>query len=199
MDDRTSEIYEKLKQEIHTIHVKWILYKQIFSPIAENIELLNRHGSNIFHMLQTQTINEIILNFSKLTDRQKQGNFENLCLSQLTVYASDNTEIDIAQGLKLRFTYLKGACKNFRTARNKLVAHADLSHSLGVAKEPCPGISFEDIEGALNFLRDYINYFEFHYVGTKTVYNMPTISLASDGNKLLKALKNADNFEKLNV
>ena len=195
MDDRISEIFSKLKYEANALHVKWVLYRQVYASKPEDIELLNRHGSNIFYMFQMQTLDDVCLIFSKLTDPNRQGSNENLSLKQLIVYASDNSEPELAQNLKAKFDLLKDACEKFRLLRNKRIAHADLTHSLGVANEPLPGISREYIEKALELLRGLLNHVELHYRDTQTAYDMVIIPYSSDGNKLLKALRNAEKYE----
>lgn len=197
MDGRITEIFEKLKHEVNILHVKWTYYRQLYASKSEDIELLNRHGSNVFYMFQIQTLDEVCLIFSKLTDPNKQGSNENLSLKQLIVYASDSSEPEFAQTLKHKFEKLKAACENFRLLRNKRIAHADLTHGLGAESEPLPGISKEYVENALSFLRDLMNHFELHYRDSQTAYDMVIIPFTSDGNKLLKALRNAEKYEAL--
>lgn len=197
MDDRVTEIFEKLKYEVNALHVKWIFYRQLYASKPEDIELLNRHGSNVFYMFQMQTLDEVCLIFSKLTDPNRQGSNENLSLKQLIVFANDNAEPEFAQELKRKFESVKEACETFRVLRNKRIAHADLTHGLGAASEPLPGISREYVESALRLLRELMNHFELHYRDSKTAYDMVIIPFTSDGNKLLKALRNAEKYEAL--
>ena len=183
-------IFEKLKKEIIELHYRWSIFRSVYASGAENIALLNRHGPNFFHYVQHLMLDHFSLSFSKLTDPNKLGKFENLSLKQIHVYASEHNETDFVRELKEKFELLANACTKFRDLRNKRIAHADLNHAIG--EDELPGISRQYIEDALKLLREYINTVELHYNDSQTLYTGLICTPNTGGDALINALQLAE-------
>lgn len=194
MNEEFEKKWDQLRRDVTSVHVTWLLYRQLYAASEETIELMNRNGSNVFYLLQFLIIDDVSLVFSKLTDPLKQGKFENLSLCQVLAHAEQSGDEKLLNDLTDIFNALMDACVRFRAQRNKRIAHADLANSLEIAEEPLPGISREYVENALQILRDFMNRAELFYKGSQTAYEMTIIPYASDGKKLLKALRNAEKY-----
>jgi len=78
MDARYREIFAALKTEIVDLHLRWIIYRQLYGTSEEAVDVLNRSGSNVFFLLQQLLLDDCALRISKLTDPVDQGKVANL-------------------------------------------------------------------------------------------------------------------------
>ena len=148
-----------LEETIKTVHdqlvqisLRWRIFVQLFDSGQENIDVLNKSGSNVFRLLQMSLIDDVIMSLSKLTDAEKWSGSENASIhnvvkkwrQQLSDDA-DTTEID--EQLKTVAVY----CNNIRQYRNKTLAHADLLYALKVST--LPRITYDEIELTVEALK----------------------------------------------
>lgn len=186
------EIYKVLSREVTELHYRWIIYREVYAQGEDVTRLLNENGASFFYFVDFLMLDNVALTFSKLTDPNKQRSNDNLSLKQLIVCANDQKNIQLAQELSSDFYALKLACEKFRVLRNKRIAHADLIHSLGLAKEPLSGFSREYVEEALKLLRLYMNKFELKTFGKPIAYECLVTPIGAGGSALIEALKLAD-------
>jgi hypothetical protein len=188
MNNQCRQLFDALKLEVTDLHLRWVIYRQLYASSEAAIDLLNRSGSNVFYLLQFLLLDDCSLRLSKLTDPPSQGKFKNLSIKKLvdTLIKSDSA-FPRGEVLKL-FERLKERCDKFRQLRNKRIAHSDLDHTLMIATTPLPGISREDIEKALESLSDILNAIEYHYFNSQTLYAEVIVPHHADGNKLLRLL-----------
>ena len=81
-------VFRKLSNHVAELHYLWNLYLDIFGGEKEQMDLLNNSGVHFFYLVQRQIIQNVVLTFSKLTDPNRQGQNENLSLTQIHVFAS---------------------------------------------------------------------------------------------------------------
>ncbi len=193
MTEEIEAIFKKLNSEVTDMHYRWNMYRDVYAGDAEQVALLNKSGSNFFYYVQHLMLDHMALGFSKLTDPNKQGrgNYENLSLKQIHVYASDLGDIELVAKLKKTFEELIGNCEIFRTLRNKRIAHASLDHAMGYSDKALPGISRKYVETALESLRKYMNIVELHYFNQGTAYQLIMESGQTGGAALISALRRA--------
>lgn len=189
MNGRCREVFAALKTEIVDLHLRWIIYRQLYAASPEKIDLLNKSGSNVFFLLQHLLLDDCALRLSKLTDPAEQGKFANLSVLQLLECIAEVDKDFPRSKVEPLIGELKGRSEKFRKLRNKRIAHADLDHALKVSDEPLPGISRDDVEQALQALRDVMNAVELHYDKSQTLYEETIVAYGADGNKLLKILE----------
>lgn len=188
MNPRCRELFDALKYEVTDLHLRWVIYRQLYANSSAAIDLLNRSGSNVFYILQFLLLDDCALRLSKLTDPPAQGKFENLSVHKLmNALAESDKDFPQAKVAEVINELMK-RCEKFRALRNKRIAHADLHHALKIADSPLPGISREDVELALESLRETMNAVEYHYWNSQTIYQEVIIPYDADGNKLLKVL-----------
>jgi len=188
MNTDAERIFDALKSEVTDLHVGWLIYRQLYAASDEATDLLNQSGSNVFYLLQFMLLDYVTLRLAKLTDPAFQGKFENLSLGRLAIALESDDNEFVSTTIAPALGKLEAACGKFRDLRNKRVAHRDLTHALGLEREPLPGISREDVEGALACLRAAMNAAEYHFRASTTAYEVVIVPLSSDGNRLLKIL-----------
>lgn len=189
MNLEAQRIFGALQSEVTDLHVRWQIYRQLYAASDEAIDLLNRSGSNVFYLLQFMLLDDVTLRLAKLTDPAFQGKFENLSLDRLAMALESDDKEFVSTTVAPALGKIKIACAKFRDLRNKRVAHRDLTHALGLEKEPLPGISRENIETALAFLRMAMDAVELHFTQSQTEYEDVIVPYSSDGNRLLKVLR----------
>jgi hypothetical protein len=189
MHARYREIFAALKSEIIDLHLRWIIYRQLYAASPEDIDLLNKSGSNVFFLLQHLLLDDCALRLSKLTDPADQGRFANLSVLQLLENIAETDKNFPRAEIEALIEELRTRTEKFRKLRNKRIAHADLEHALKVAEDPLPGISRADIEQALDALRRVMNKVELHYDNSQTLYEETIVAHEADGNKLLSVLE----------
>lgn len=188
MDARYREIFAALKTEIVDLHLRWIIYRQLYGTSEEAVDVLNRSGSNVFFLLQQLLLDDCALRLSKLTDPADQGKVANLSVLQLLENISETDKDFPRREIEALIEALNARSEKFRKLRNKRIAHSDLGHALKVADDPLPGISREDVERALHALRHVMNAVEQHYDRSQTLYEETIVAYDADGNKLLSIL-----------
>jgi hypothetical protein len=188
MNPDADRIFDALKSEVTDLHVRWLIYRQLYAASDEATDLLNRSGSNVFYLLQFMLLDDVALRLAKLTDPPFQGKFENLSLGRLAIALESDDKEFVSTTVSPALEKLEAVCAKFRGLRNKRVAHRDLTHALGLEKEPLPGISREDVEGALACLREAMNVVDYRFRANATVYEHVIVPLSADGNRLLKIL-----------
>ena len=169
---------------------------QLFGAGPENVELLNRSGSNVFAYLESLTGQHIILKLSAMTDDRVVAGHENLSVKQLRYMlrcVPDNQHLLTAEffkGFDRLVKDLGSKVSATRQFRNKHVAHLDLE--LGQAREWVP-LTNGQIREAMEALYQLLNHVEYTIMGgCKTEYAGMLLPSESDGNKLLGLLKLAD-------
>lgn len=184
---RIDEIFQELKSEITWLHARWIIYRQLFGHSEKRIDLLNECASVFFYITQEVLLGEVLITITKLTDRARSMNQDNLSLGQLQSRIEAQGETQLAATLRSVLEKLNNKCHPFRLHRNKRLAHLDLITAMRSSLNPLPGISREMVEETLELVRDYMNTIERHYTQNETGYQH--FIMSSDGDALVTMLK----------
>jgi hypothetical protein len=124
------EIFQELKKEITWLHGRWKIYRQLFGHSEKRIELINECASTFFYIIQDVLLGEIQVTLSKLTDRARFGEHDNLSLEQLQLRVETQGEKSLSAALRKLLDDLHNKCQPFRLRRNKLLAHLDLATAM---------------------------------------------------------------------
>lgn len=190
------EVFKELKDEIVWLHVRWIIYRQLFGHSEKRIELLNECARAFFYIIQDVLFGEIQVILSKLTDPARTGKIENLSLEQLQERIEMQGEKQLGIDLRKLLNNIHNKCQAFRKWRNKKLAHLDLLTTMKSSLNPLPGISRQMIEEALQVIRQYMNTIQSHYENVETDYE-GFIMNGTDGEALISLLKYGLRYEEL--
>ena len=191
-DQRAIDIVDRISEVVTQLHYVWSLYREVYAGTPEQTALLNRNGSNFFFYTQQLMLDHIALVFSKLTDPDRQGRFENLSLKQIHSYVNGAENRELMEKLKAKFEEISQACETFRIRRHKKIAHADLAHELKISPQPLPGFSGDDVENALSLLREFMSLVEKHFFDRTVVYQATSGSLLTGGRAVIAALERSE-------
>jgi hypothetical protein len=77
------DLFEKLQQQLLTVHVTWLEFLDLFGQGPEQIALLNRVAPLWFSVVQKALQHEIVLHITRLTDPPGSGSGKKLTLKRL--------------------------------------------------------------------------------------------------------------------
>ena len=196
MSEEFNEVFERIKELLTHLNIRWIIYLQMYGANAYRVELLNNTASNAFYEFQWLVMDNMILSLSKLTDSAKMRGNWNLSLPYLHEEIINLKEVQLSEELGDIIEELNSSVENFRKIRNKRIAHNDLAVAID-DNSPLPGVSRADITRALELIMDFLNKIELHYFDSTTRYDMTILPLNNDGRALLIWLQKALAYEKL--
>ena len=77
------DIYERIKNELVEVHIRWKLYRQLFGTNEVRIQLLNETAPTLFGQLQLLWFDYVVMDICRITDPTETRGEENLVISQL--------------------------------------------------------------------------------------------------------------------
>lgn len=179
-----------LHEEVLYLFYRWKVYRQLFGSGAENLDLLNRSGSNVFTLLQGLTEENVFLTLSRLTDPAKSVGHYNLSLTYLLEKLEPTLTPEVQNNLRERLARLKERSDSIRNHRNKRIAHLDLNYAMKV--EPLPPVVQADLDNSLELLDSIMRELHLLLSNASTDYKEPAIAYGCDGDYLLRVLRDAD-------
>ena len=186
------KLLRDLQRQAVCIEGIYTVQMQLFGTGPENIELLNRSGSNVFAYFESLTDQHIILKLSAMTEDRVSGR-ETLSVKRLRYmlnHVPGNQHLLTAEFLKeldRLAADLGSKMSATRKFRNRHVAHLDLEQGQAIEWVP---LTNGQIREAMEALYKLLNHVEYTIMGgCKTGMLLPS---ESDGNKLLELLKLAD-------
>jgi AbiU2 len=163
-------LWDRLQQEIISLHVFWYISKELFGRGDQRKELFIKSGDSFFVLVQEALLDHIHLTLSKLSDPAASGNFENPTLARLLSALSPPSPLDgILNGF---LTSLNSQGDLIRQRRNRVVAHFDLSTNVpgAATARPRPPLSSPgrtEIEGGISAATTFMN------AARKTILSVP--------------------------
>lgn len=176
-----NNLLTSIEQQFTQINYVWKLFLQLYDSGNENIDLLNKSGSNFFEIVQSLMIYDTMSALCRLTDPASTGKSKNASISLLLEHFKGDIDDDLLKEYKVIFSEIDEHIENIRITRNKMMSHSDLEHSLKVL--PIPKVTYDDIENSISVIRKLLE----KITGNSTEYT-PHIPYGTDGNKLLSVL-----------
>ena len=183
-------IYHALHNEVVWLHAKWLEYRKLYGTSEKRVELLNATAAFFFGVVQDVLWKDILLHIARLTDPLKHGKCENLTIRRLP----NNVEDDVLAG-ELRGLIEEGSDRfTFaREWRNKRLAHNDLTHAIDASATTLPAVSRQNVEDALDSLRQIMNCVHSRYLQSDYVFDHFFVS--EDAEALLCSLAVSERVE----
>lgn len=182
-------LYESLDRKVQDLFVRWEIHTQLFGSGEENVALLNRSGSFVFHLLQRLLLDDTILALSRLTDPPETGRKKkntNASIKRLVDLARHSLSSTQLLEVDATLVSLERHVVNARTHRDKAIAHSDVEHALGALA--LPAITYAELEAAMKTLEKLML-----QLGSSTIHRVggyrPIIVFGTDGTALLKRLR----------
>ena len=187
----SEKVFLAIKKNFVVTHVEWKIYDQLFGT-KERIALLNSRASQVFASMQNSILDNCALALARLTDRSSIGRFENLSIPKLIELVADE-DVELASAMQDVYDKLEGKVEKFRRHRHKRIAHLDLDTATKEADlEP---YIFGEIAASLALIEELLNMYEYAHRGSRTIYSELILPIGSDGEALIRALKEADAYK----
>jgi hypothetical protein len=188
-------LWDALQNEVSGIHFYWITYRQLFGRSNERIELLNECAPEFFYIVQDTLLKDIQLSLVKLADRVKTMGNENATLERLSNEIAALPNGPLTANLLIEY---RKRCQAITERRHKQLAHSDLrtflqqhGHQMGIE---VTGPSRQEIEGALEALRSFMNIIHVHFTGSP---GADENFILGDNDSLVSILKRGLRYDEL--
>lgn len=175
-----------VNSEVIQLAFRWKIFCQLFDSGPENIELLNKSGSNVFSLFQRLVIDDVMICLSRLTDPEKSLGNENASIRNVVAKSKACLSAPTIAEVELLVITLDSHVQNVRKHRNKVLAHADLSHALNVSA--LPPVTYDELEKAMNTLQEILSKVASEALRWTTHYDT-IIRYGCGGDSLLQVLK----------
>lgn len=119
---------KRIKNMLSDLNTKLTVYNGLYGS-EESIKKLNSYSGTIFGILQLALIDSIFIGIARLMDPAKQGSNENLTIEYLVKHNSLEQDENVSKALGLAKPLYEAS--NIKVYRNKMLAHSDLSATLG--------------------------------------------------------------------
>lgn len=187
MESEARNLFWTLHKEVLYLFYRWKIYGQLFGSSQENLDLLNRSGSNVFALLQFLTEENVFLTLSRLTDPAKSMGHYNLSLTYLLEMLEPTLTPELRKNLCERLVRLKERTDSIRIHRNKRIAHLDLTYASEA--EALPPVIQGDLDDSLELLEAIMRDIHLELFNGDTRYKEPAIAYGCDGDYLLHVLR----------
>jgi len=184
MPPDVEKLFQELSDALTDIHFKWKLYCQLYCD-EDSVELINACAPIFFANTQAVYADYILLALSRLTDPSRTGRYSNLSLERLRQAIDPAAHPSLSFTLAAAATSVEVACADFRTHRDKRIAHTDEGVSDGDVQ--LPAVYKRDIDDALKKMRDLMNAIVGEFDDAEVAYADPIVP--EDGTRLIKVLK----------
>ncbi|MEX0707659.1 MAG: hypothetical protein WD078_06805 [Woeseia sp.] len=176
----------KINDAVVQISYRWQIFCQLYDSGPESIDAMNRRGSNVFQLLQTLIIDDIVLSLARLTDKASVGRNVNASLPYLLDQASRYLDQNDHTILEASLADLTREVVRIRNHRNKALAHVDLRSALHADR--LPRLTYDELESAMAKCKQFMSDLTAVLFGWSTHYDV-LIPYGCDGATLLKVLK----------
>lgn len=180
-----TELLNAIERELTQLGYRWAIFCQLFDSGQDNVDLLNKSGSNVFLLFQKLIIDDVMMSLCRLSDPPKSMGYENASLRNLVGKLEEELPQESRKTIETKLTELTQHLVQVTTLRNKSLSHTDLSHALNTELLPRP--TYDELERAIQAATCILN----EITGAIFNYNsdyIPLLPFGCDGNKLLSVL-----------
>lgn len=187
-DALVDAVWVELEWQMHWLHARWTVYRELYGTNAEWVEVLNSAAGICSGVIQDAMLVDVQVTLSNMADPSKtktrHGEVENLTFSSLEA-GLRRTGLEIS-GLRDALLDFQQSCKRIKSRRNKWIGHFDLETMLnGRAELAHP--ARDEVEAALAKARDFMNAVEQAVMGSTTRYE--SNQAVADPRRLMDVLR----------
>ena len=163
-------LYHALYNEVAWIHAKWNQYRKLYAKSEKCTRLLKDTAPFFFRVVRDSLIDDVLLHLARLTDSSGTHRKQNLTLLRLPEAVTDS---ELRRQINDQVDVVQERTKSVRDWRNKRLAHRDLRLALKVPSvDPLPDVTLENVEKALESVRQTLNLLSRKYTGGVTAFDM---------------------------
>lgn len=189
--DKHRGLLNAIEREFIQLRYRWAMFGQLFDSGRDNVDLLNKSGSNVFQLLQKLIIDDVMMALCRLSDPPKSMGRENASLRNLVGKLEQELPSESREKINAKLTELSEHLKKVTILRNKALSHTDLAHALNTELLPRP--TYDEMDGAINAVTSVLNEITGRVFDYSGEYE-PLLPFGHDGNKLLGVLAKAHGY-----
>lgn len=187
------KLLEAIEREFIQLGYRWAIFRQLFDSGQDNVDLVNKSGSNVFQLFQKLIIDDVMMSLCRLSDPSTSMGYENASLRNLVGKLEQKLPLESQKIIDVKFTELKKHLAQITILRNKALSHTDLSHALNTELLPRP--AYDELEGAIGAITSILNEVTGRVFEYSSDY-IPHLPFGCDGNKLLSVLAKAHGYKR---
>lgn len=188
------QLASKVNEAIVQMSYRWQIFCQLYDSGQDNIDTLNRRGSNVFQLLQKLIIDDVILSLSRLTDPSASAGNKNASIRNLLQLSRQFLESIVYDELDDILSRVSQEVRILRVHRNKALVHADIQYVLG--KKRLPPLTYDELEKVMESTRDMMSQLTSKLFNRTEEYDV-LIAYGCDGLALLDVLKRGNDVRDL--
>ena len=185
------ELLSAIEREFIQLRYRWAILGQLFDSGQDNVDLLNKSGSNVFQLFQKLIIDDVMMSLCRLSDPPKSMGHENASLRNLISKLEQELPSTSREKIDAKLTELTEHLGEITILRNKALSHTDMTHALNTEMLPRP--TYDEIDGAIDSVENILNEITGRVFDYSGAY-LPTLPFGHDGNKLLGVLAKAHEY-----
>jgi hypothetical protein len=169
MGPELGELFYVLRNELIWAHWRWRQYRILYGEKESRIRVLNDAAPVFFRIVQDVMFEDTLLAIARLVSPPKSAGRPQLTLRRLPPLLMDRSlRADIERLVSEASTTAQFAVD----WRHRRIAHRDLPLALGSSATPLAAASRQDVEGALDALRQVLNRVQAVICNATTGYEM---------------------------
>jgi len=184
---KNEELVKVIEREFIQLMYRWQLFCQLFDSGQENIDLLNKSGSNVFQLLQKLIIDDAMMSLCRLLDPDRSMGHENASIRNLLKRVKGSLSEKANKDIDTKLSELGEHMKNISSLRNKSLSHTDYEHAISIELLPKP--TYDELEKSIDAISSILDTLTSDLYGYST--SPPQMPFGYDGNKLLNILAEA--------
>jgi hypothetical protein len=153
-------LYNSLRNEYHTLSIKWREYRTLFTSGEDRIDLLNKVAPYFFFRIQELMFNDVVLHINRMNYEKRRGAYEYLSIRHLADFIKDNDRKSDLEDLILKSVE---ASRFTDDVRNRLLAHRSYDLFMNPSAREIDDITNGQIDNSIIKIRDIFNYIEDQY------------------------------------
>jgi len=179
LPESLSKEYNFIHNQVLWLHALWQELSYLYLDELR-VELLNISASTFFYNIQRASLNELVIGIARLSDPIGRGKNINLSFNKMIGTIESLSDEELANNLKDILKKHKSLISQFKTQRNKIIAHSDYQTNIEGKVSKLGSVTKSDIADILKVYSDMLNKITFHYVEISMSHN-PTIQTGAPG------------------
>jgi len=181
-------VFQAFLQEYSIVRAKWMLYERLFAT-PESVELLNRHGSHAFGLIEDLLIKDVILCIMRMMNTSKASWGDPANLATLLIDLTAHKQMAVVKRLTTMRDKVKPAADGLKRWRDEKLSKNDYAAYVGLKADidALPAIHRKMIQDILSAMGEVLREIQTHYSNVAVL--LEDVALRGDFDELVGHLR----------